>query len=611
MTTEYDGRVLAQSPLAYYPFDETAGSIANDLSGNGYHASYLNISLNATPGPDSAPTPLFDGTSSYVDFPASLESAFNVNTYTFSAWFYIPTSATWTDGVTRRLLTVFNSGANHTALIEKHLTSILRARIVNPGTSNINYTSQPIVWTHVAIRFNGGVLDLFIDGSLVGTVTGVPAFASPASAIYIGTNNVVSGNFWFGYIAKAAFWNVALADFVIRDLAQAVESPDNPILSAIGNNGVQYQVMVLDPVFGTVQGVFDAATFYELRYSRKLNDIGVIAFTIPSTDENRAKFQLDSFIEVYRTDPTGQTRAMQLEETYLARLFHRFREGDDEKYLIGGFSLNHLLKRRLIDPDEDPSSTGTGYSTKSGAADVIIQQYVYQQMGVGASVDRRVQNFSFGTIGGIGLPISRSLRYTELFEEVYDMALAGRVDFIIQRISNNALVMFIEQIGSDKSLSNNYPVRPWVGLSPIRGNLANPSFLVDRQDERTFIYALGQGQADSRLLYTQSAAGYSDSPYNRWEHYLDGRSNEKGDIVGLTNDAVAELFKYQARKTFEYTLEGGEGGNTYRVDWDVGDIVTALWDEIQYDLRVWGVDVQVNNQGELITIDTKSPMLNL
>lgn len=365
----------------------------------------------------------------------------------------------------------------------------------------------------------------------------------------------------------------------------------------------QYQVLALDPYQGGVVKVFDGASFYELKYNRALNDVGVMAFTVPSTAENRNAFQLDTFIEVYRTDPNNSP-AMLLEDTYLARLFQRYREDNEERFLVGGYSLNHLLKRRVVDPNEDVTAID-GYSRKTGPADLMIRDYVDQQMGVGASAARQFANFSVGAVASIGISLSAALRYDNLYDAMFSLAVSGQVDFEIHRSGGANTVLQVGQIGSDKSATTNYPIRPWMGLIPNRGNLQAPNFIIDRQNERTVMLALGQGQGLQRAEAVLTGRGYLDSPFNRWEITVDANSILKSDDIGLTAVGIGALYPYAPKRSFQCTMQD-EGGNQYRVDWDLGDLITTIWDELQADLRVWGVGITVTRDGESITADIRT-----
>lgn len=356
-----------------------------------------------------------------------------------------------------------------------------------------------------------------------------------------------------------------------------------------------YQISLINPITGEVVASFDGPSFYEVRYSRALNDVGVFAMTLPSDPETIALFTLDSLIEVARTSPaTGQ---LAVEETYLVRLTHRFREGDQERFIVGGLSLNHLLARRVVDPDDDPAAAG-GYSTKAGPADDVLRDYAREQCGDLASAIRQYPNFSVGSVGSVGLSVGRRLRYENLLEIFQDVANQGGVDFLISRITGNTLRLTIAPIGTDKTKTRNYPFAPFVQLDPARGNLSEPSLLFDRREEQNFVYALGQGPGEQRITLKYSGLGIGDSPYNRIEFTSDVRTAERGDSTTLATGARAALFEKQARKEFTFAPVGTEPGAIYQLDYVIGDILTCAWGDESIDLRVRGIDISLSEDGE-------------
>ncbi len=358
-----------------------------------------------------------------------------------------------------------------------------------------------------------------------------------------------------------------------------------------------YQIVVLDPISAATQIIFDATIFYELRYSRALNEVGTIAMTLPSTSEIRAAFTLDSFVEVYRDDENGVLR---FEETYLVRFRQRFVEDNVEKFVVGGMSLNQLLMRRVIDPDDDPLQAG-GFSTKSGRADQVMHDYCNQQIGPAASTARRIVSLTLTPTTHIGTSVGQRLRHENLFTIIADLAKQGAVDFQIYRTSGNNLVLGTGTIGLDHRRSTNVPLgQPWVGLTPRRGNLTSPSLVNDRKEEANFIYALGQGQRDRRIVYKAAGAGVSDSPFNRAEFTEDIRNVKKDDVLALITGAEAALKEHVAKLEFTYQPTNDEPGNKYRVDWDLGDAVTIDWDENTLDLRIINVEISLSTEGEKI-----------
>jgi predicted alpha-1,2-mannosidase len=98
----YGATVLAANPLAYWPLNETNGTVAYDIAG-GCNGIYIGGVVPGQPGlPLAGFAPqnysaLFDGTSGYVDIPNGL---FNItNAITTIAWVKVPATPTHFSGI--------------------------------------------------------------------------------------------------------------------------------------------------------------------------------------------------------------------------------------------------------------------------------------------------------------------------------------------------------------------------------------------------------------------------------------------------------------------------------------------------------------------------------
>lgn len=360
-----------------------------------------------------------------------------------------------------------------------------------------------------------------------------------------------------------------------------------------------YQLNVLSVSTGQVVKVFDMASIYTLQYSRRLNDVGTLVAVLPSSLANYNLFDWDNFIEVYRTHPvTGDPVR---EETYLTRSKHRFREGSEERLVIGGVSLNQLLMRRIINPDDDPAAVD-GYSTKSGPADTVMREYVLEQAGLSASAARQIAGLSVGLVNAIGTPTAKSYRYQNLFNCLQELAYEAGIDFYIERGALNALNMTIGTIGGDKTKVANSPFTPWVGLNPDRSNLLDPSLKMDRTEEENYVYALGQGQGEQRLVYESNSTAINLSPLNRCEFVKDARNIDKVDTDGLISAAITALNERRIVTEFTFSASTADAGSIYRQNWDIGDKVTATWDDVTEDVRITGVTIALNESNEQIDV---------
>lgn len=360
----------------------------------------------------------------------------------------------------------------------------------------------------------------------------------------------------------------------------------------------QYQIVVISCVTGEVITVFDGAGFYDLRYNRRLNDIGTIVMTAPGTDENYAMFAWDNFIEVLRTSPsTGQ---LIVEETYLVRSKQVFTEQDQDILVVGGLSLNSLAARRIIDPDDDSASLN-GYSTKTGAADVVMRAYAREQMADLASTDRQIPGLTVLPVDGVGIAVEESKRYDSLYTTLRDLAIRSAIDFQISRTTAANMELSIGRRGSDKTKNTNYPFGQWVGLTPLRRNLSSPSLTIDRTDEDNFVYVLGQGQGEDRAIF-KIAGDTAYSPFGRSEFVQDARNVDKTSANGLFTMGAVAINKNKVNKEFSFSPTNTEPGGVYRIDWDIADKVTVIWKTEEIDLRLTAVEIEINESGEELSV---------
>lgn len=98
----YTDRVLAYSPIAYWPLNEASGGTAEDLSGNNYDGSYTGVDLGQTGIGDGNTAPYFDGTNDYVNiYSTGFRDVFNGAEGTVVIWAKVFNADVWTDGNVR------------------------------------------------------------------------------------------------------------------------------------------------------------------------------------------------------------------------------------------------------------------------------------------------------------------------------------------------------------------------------------------------------------------------------------------------------------------------------------------------------------------------------
>ncbi len=188
-------------PVAHYRLNETSGTTANDQSGSGNSATYVNNPTLGQPGAvggslDTAVA--LNGVNQYVALPSTPFDGYgSTSAYalTFETWFHAPPGAS---GV---ILGQTAAGATpgsaepfgwvpgvHLGTDGKIRSSLfwhgdVNARLVSPGGAAYNDGN----WHHVAVTYGGGVETLFIDGVAVGQLSAAEVPYAAAYSYYLGT----------------------------------------------------------------------------------------------------------------------------------------------------------------------------------------------------------------------------------------------------------------------------------------------------------------------------------------------------------------------------------------------------------------------------------------
>ena len=211
---------LPDGLIAAYGFDEGAGNIAQDISGNGHHGT-RNAPAWSTNGHFSGALE-FDGADDRVEV-----ESFDVTGgtgLTLAAWIKADDFEAY-DG---RIITKSNPGgepeAHYWMLSTMTNNGIkLRFRLKTNGQTTTFIAPQgtltPGVWTHAAAVWDGNTMMLYKDGTLVGSTpkTGTLSMA-PTVPVWIGSQRGQLASTFDGLIDEVYVFNRALAPQEIQDL---------------------------------------------------------------------------------------------------------------------------------------------------------------------------------------------------------------------------------------------------------------------------------------------------------------------------------------------------------------------------------------------------------
>jgi hypothetical protein len=216
----YAGAVLADSPLAYWRFDELTGTTAVDSSGHGNDAHYTGgVSLGApgalTGEDDTAVS--FDGVTGFVDaghlfaFPGQVPFSIEawVSAQASTSYMGVAASNDAAGGPPTEGYLLFVAPPGGTLGLQRIDGDNVSTAA---GTSNLAGSG----YMYVVAAFDGVELDVYANGELQGTQTASFAIAGAVADFVVGAEAGGSSNFFAGSLDEVAVYDHALSADRVR-----------------------------------------------------------------------------------------------------------------------------------------------------------------------------------------------------------------------------------------------------------------------------------------------------------------------------------------------------------------------------------------------------------
>jgi hypothetical protein len=356
---------------------------------------------------------------------------------------------------------------------------------------------------------------------------------------------------------------------------------------------------------GARVAVFDK--WFRLEYERHRNEPGWVKLELYLPDTKVNLFDLDYQVEVYRLgDWTGATWYADMEALH-RREEPSMTETGQERYLTWSVGYLELLARRigLYWRWNDNTYTQDGYLVVTATPPEIIGEFVNREAGPGANPaapDRRTAGLTLAAIAPAGTAVEERLRATNLLLRCQQIAQGYALDI---RMVGNGAALYQFQVGAflgTDSRIGNLLGNPPVWFSPDRGNMAKAHYIGDRLAEMNHIHVAGQGTGNDSIMYDKATAALiADSPWNLREGWVDSRDLDT--VAKLEAPADQELEKLRPIADLEFDCIEIESCR-YGRDYDLGDLITAIYRGVQLDYRIEAVTVTVENTGvEKIVLD--------
>lgn len=211
---DYQSTVLADSPKAYYRFDEASGTTATDSSGNGFNGTYASSGVTlAQPGAltgDSDTAVLLDGLAGQMTCPAGLNTA-GWSAFTVEVWLNL--TALPASGAR---IADNDQGSNNKgfSLFMTAGAASLNLAIGNGSshaTATYTFAFSTGVLYHIIGTWDGATITLYVDGVNVASIAKAGTMGTPGNAVAFGYNVSSGGGYLPAVVDEGAIYNATLS----------------------------------------------------------------------------------------------------------------------------------------------------------------------------------------------------------------------------------------------------------------------------------------------------------------------------------------------------------------------------------------------------------------
>jgi len=230
----YSERVLKTSGLiAYWPLDESSGSVARCLVNPLQNGTYTGVTLANAVGPDGSLSPYFDGAGDYVDlYSAAIRTAFGKTEGSWLVWMKMANLAVWTNATVHYVAQIYTPGGGEDEYIRLYKSNAnnrfsFRYAAGNPavaessdrnGLSDTDWVLVGMTWS-----VTGDLVQYIYDGAVVDTDVGIGTWVGDLTLAgaypAVGASSSLGAASFLGWLAHVMMFDRALTVPEVTDLA--------------------------------------------------------------------------------------------------------------------------------------------------------------------------------------------------------------------------------------------------------------------------------------------------------------------------------------------------------------------------------------------------------
>jgi hypothetical protein len=332
----------------------------------------------------------------------------------------------------------------------------------------------------------------------------------------------------------------------------------------------------------------DGDGFLGLAYTRRVNEPGLLSFTLDGHNPDLGLFQRRGQVEVWRRNRAlGIPWGVDFRGLYLGQ---KLQTQDVSTVQVVCPGVMTMLSWRHI---AYPADTANRTTFTNVAAETVMSTLVYRNASTGATTadgrlrDGALPGISVATDQGRGNLVSWTCAWDNLLTSLQQLAGIAGGDFDLVQTGPQAwqFAFYPGQRGTDRSGTLTFSL----GFD----NMGEPLYVLDHTGAKTVAIVGGQGREDDREVSVVVGDEYAAD----WDIEVFVNASTAKTAQGRVDAGKATLVERRTRETLSYAVLQ-TGTAAYGRDYFLGDLARAKYGPMDVVQQVVGVTVEADSTGE-------------
>jgi hypothetical protein len=332
------------------------------------------------------------------------------------------------------------------------------------------------------------------------------------------------------------------------------------------------------------------------KFIKRFNNVGSWEIKI-SADSPMAELLRTPGSGIIVSGPQG----VLLSGPMLSAKLEQTQENTSGDWLISGVDDNVLLSERLAYPDPQSANVSTqfvSHDVRTGSAETVLKGYVEANIGPAAPTARRIPGLVIEPDQERGTDVIGRARFAQLQELLYPLAQTGAVGYEMRQLGD----------GLEFTVYEPEDLSAEIRLDIQNNKLASTEYNY-LAPKTTRVVVAGQGESIDRLFLERTNAEAIEAEVvwgRRIESFQDARDVE--DVLQLEQRGDERLVD-EGKTQVAISVQPSDDINMrYGYEWDLGDKVTVVVDQIEAVAVVTEIGIAITSSGVYLGATVGTPV---